>query len=130
LGDPEIAREVTQEAFVRLFARWTKVRYPAAYLYLVATNVARAHWRRRRSEQTTLDRLAAERTTDVAAYDPTLADAVARLPRRCREVVVLHYLADLPVDQVAAQLRLAPGSVKRLLHAARALLAAALEDQR
>ncbi len=131
VGDAELARDVTQEAFVRLFARWTGVAHPAAYLYLVATNLARRQWRRRRSEDAALSRLAAQPARDTeAAYDPALADALARLPRRHREVVVLHYLADFPVDQVAAHLGLAPGYVKRLLHEARARLATILEDPR
>lgn len=131
VGDPELTRDITQEAFVRLFARWTTVKHPAAYLYLVATNLCRRQWRRRRSENAAVVRVAARLRDDaVAPYDPSLVDALSRLPRRCRQVVVLHYLADLPVDAVAEQLRLAPGSVKRLLHDARQRLATILEDSR
>lgn len=129
VGDPGLAEEMAQEAFVRLFARWYSVRHPQAYLYLTATNLARRHWRRRRSEDAAL-LLSAPRPGDdeAPAYDPALADAVNRLPRRHRQVVVLHYLADLPVNEVGALLHLAPGSVKRLLHEARARLATILED--
>ena len=130
-GDPELAEELAQEAFVRLFARWYAVRHPQAYLYLTATNLARRHWRRRRSEQAALVRSRPLPSDESApAYDPALADALARLPRRQRQVVVLHYLADLPVGEVARLLHLAPGSVKRLLHHARAALAQMLEDSR
>lgn len=131
IGDPELAEELTQEAFVRLFARWFTVRHPQAYLYLTATNLARRHWRRRRSEQSALVRSAPLPSDESApAYDPALADALTRLPRRQREAVVLHYLADLPVDEVARLLHLAPGSVKRLLHQGRGALAHMLEDSR
>ena len=131
VGDPGLAEELAQEAFVRLFARWFSVRHPQAYLYLTATNLARRHWRRRRSEDAAL-LLSAPRPGDqiAPAYDPALADALARLPRRQRPVVVLHYLADLPVADVGTLLHLAPGSVKRLLHDARARLATMLEDSR
>ncbi len=130
-GDPGLAEELAQESFVRLFARWYTVRHPQAYLYLTATNLARRHWRRRRSERDALVRSAPRPGDETAApYDPVLADALARLPRRQRQVVVLHYLADLPVAEVGALLHLAPGSVKRLLHQARARLATMLEDSR
>jgi len=55
-----------------------------------------------------------------------LGDAVRRLPAREREVVVLHYVADLPVAEVARRLGVAPGTVKRALHDARRRLAADL----
>ena len=55
-----------------------------------------------------------------------LGDAVRRLPAREREVVVLRYVADLPVVEVARRLGVAPGTVKRALHDARRRLAAAL----
>jgi len=50
-----------------------------------------------------------------------LAAAVARLPRRQREVVVLRYVADLPESAVAQQLGCSVGSVKQ--HTSRALTA-------
>lgn len=45
-----------------------------------------------------------------------LSDALARLPRRQREVVALRYLADLSEAQVAASLGISTGSVKTHLH--------------
>jgi RNA polymerase sigma-70 factor (ECF subfamily) len=41
---------------------------------------------------------------------------------RLREVVLLHYYADLPVAEVAAAIHRPVGTVKRRLHEARALL--------
>jgi RNA polymerase sigma-70 factor, ECF subfamily len=43
-------------------------------------------------------------------------------------VVVLYYLADLPVEQVAAELRVPVGTVKARLARARGALAARLAD--
>ena len=48
LGDEQTAGDVAQEALVRTYARWIKVRAPQPYAYLVATNLVRAEWRRRR----------------------------------------------------------------------------------
>jgi RNA polymerase sigma-70 factor (ECF subfamily) len=54
--------------------------------------------------------------------------ALAELPRRQREVVVLHYFVDLSIDDIATQLDIASGTVKTSLHRARAALAVALGD--
>ncbi|MEP6851318.1 MAG: sigma-70 family RNA polymerase sigma factor [bacterium] len=55
--------------------------------------------------------------------------AVSALPRRQRQVVTLHYLADLPVNEVAAVLGISPGSVKSCLHDARTTLRTTLEQR-
>ena len=51
---------------------------------------------------------------------------VRRLPERQRVAVVLHYLDDLSVDQVAAAMGVAVGTVKALLFKARQKLSADL----
>jgi len=51
---------------------------------------------------------------------------MAGLPRVFREVIVLHYLADLPVDEVAGILDVPVGTVKSRLSRGRAALAARL----
>ena len=53
-------------------------------------------------------------------------EALARLPDRHRALVVLRYFDDLSVPEIAEQLGMPEGSVKRLLHEARALLRADL----
>jgi RNA polymerase sigma-70 factor (ECF subfamily) len=129
-GDVQLARDITQEAFARLFARWITVREPKAYVYYVATNLARRHWRRSKREREIYDEIGHRPTADAAVYDPWLRDLVERLPERLREAVLLHYYADLPVTEVALLTKRPVGTVKRRLHEARQLLATALEGQR
>ena len=45
-----------------------------------------------------------------------LHDAIREPPERQREVVTLHYLADLSVHVIAAQLDISEGTVKSQLH--------------
>lgn len=129
-GDVQLARDITQEAFARLFARWVGVREPKAYVYYVATNLARRHWRRSKKEREIYDEIGHRPGVEPATYDPWLRDLVERLPERLREVVLLHYYADLPVSDVAVLTKRPVGTVKRRLHEARQLLAEALEGQR
>lgn len=129
-GDVQLARDITQEAFARLFARWVGVREPKAYVYYVATNLARRHWRRSKREREIYDEIGHRPVQDAPVHDPWLRDLVERLPERLREVVLLHYYADLPVTEVAILTKRPVGTVKRRLHEARQLLAAALDGHR
>ena len=126
LGEEQAARDVASESFVRLCSRFGSVNEPRAWLYLVATNLCRDGWARERRHRSALDVLGRRREVQVAAFDPSLRDAVDRLPRRLRLVVVLHYVADLPVHEVATATGLPVGTVKRRLHEARAALALTL----
>ena len=132
--DRELAHDLTQETFTRLYARWVSIRDPRAYLFHVATNLVRAAWRARANARAALAGLCGEATRPAPATDTagelSVQLAVERLPARYREVVLLFYYADLPLAAVAAAVRRPEGTVKRQLSEARALLASDLEDSR
>jgi len=123
---PEVAADLAQESFTRLFARWITVREPRAYLYHVATNLVRRQWRLQAQSPVApmQDSVALSDSAD-DGLDVRLA--IARLPRRLRDVVLLHYYADLSVSDVAEAVQRPTGTVKRQLSEARQLLAASLE---
>jgi RNA polymerase sigma-70 factor (ECF subfamily) len=127
-GDPHVGDELAQEAMTRVYARWGLMRDPRPYAYRTVTNLARDRWRSTARERRGLSALVDERT--VAGPDATTLDAVRRLSPPLRDVVLLHYYADLPIDEVARVLRRPVGTVKRRLFDARAALAAALEESR
>ena len=126
VGEEQQARDIAAEAFVRLCGRVSGVRDPRAWLYMVATNLVRDGWARDNRQRAVVELLRRRREVQVTAFDPSVRDAVDRLPRRLRLVVVLHYVADLPVHEVAQATGLPVGTVKRRLHEARAALARAL----
>lgn len=127
VGDADVAHDVAAEAFVRLLGRWTTVTDPRAYLYTTALNLIRDRWRRGERERAAL-RMTATTVSTQPAPAPELRMLVESLSRRHQQVVVLHYFADLSVEQVAGALGVAPGTVKRDLYDARAKLAALLAD--
>ena len=133
VDDAELAHDLAQESMVRLYARWRGVSEPRGYLYKVATNLARKAWRTRADEVVAVAGLAQlARVVGAAVEGPEITtavrDAVRSLPKRLREVVLLHYFADLTVDDVAAATSRPSGSVKRQLSEARSALAAALAE--
>lgn len=126
-GDEQAAFDLAQESFTRLLTRWVGIREPDAYLFHVATNLARRTYARAQREAAALAE--SRPVPRDAERDAQLRVAVDGLRRRYREIVLLHYFADLPVAAVAAAVRRPRGTVLRQLAEARALLAADLEDQ-
>lgn len=124
----ELSQDLAQEAFVRLFSRWRSVREPRPYLFHIATNLVRRAWREQLRERAAWGD--ADDPAGPVPPDLSVRDAVDRLPDRYRDVVLLHYYADLTVSAVAQAVGRPEGSVKRMLSEARALLAASLEDSR
>jgi RNA polymerase sigma-70 factor, ECF subfamily len=131
VGDLGQAQDLAQEAFCRAFARWDKlVRYddPVGWVRQVAWNLARSRWRRLRTARGFLLRQRPEHVTGPTPDRVAIDAALAMLPANQRRAVILHYLADLSIAQIAAQEGVAPGTVKSWLHRGRAALAALLDD--
>jgi RNA polymerase sigma-70 factor (ECF subfamily) len=127
VGDASEARDLVQEAFVRAWQRWSTIQKyddPVAWVRRVAWNLAMSRYRR-----LALFRRFAHRTRpadSVAAAEPdrvVLVAALRELPERQRRALVLHYLADLPIAEIAAETGVAEGTVKSWLHRGRLELA-------
>jgi RNA polymerase sigma-70 factor (sigma-E family) len=129
VDDRETAEDVVQEAFISLYSNWSRIRDPNAatgYLRAATLNLSRSRLRRRRVER--MFRLeeplpissADARTLDRDTRD-SVWNAVAALPRRQREVVVLRYYQEMSESEIASALGISAGSVKQ--HASRALAA-------
>jgi RNA polymerase sigma-70 factor (ECF subfamily) len=131
-GDRYEAEDVVQEAMARAASRWPRLRSyqaPEAWVRRVAFNLAVSGHRRARRRLAALLRLGPPAPVPPVSVDAlALADALQGLTLAHRQVVVLYYLADLPVDQVAAELRVPVGTVKARLARARGALAARLAD--
>ena len=130
-GDLHEAEEVVQEAFTRAAARWSRLRdydVPEAWVR-VAMNLAADRARGLRRQARAMRKLSpAPEVLGASVEALALAEALRGLPIRQRQVLVLHYLVDLPVDQVAHTLRIPAGTVKSLLSRGRQTLAAKLGE--
>lgn len=133
LGDASAADEVTQEAFVRLYASWRRLdqlEHPPSYLRRIVVNLCRSRGRRSAVSQR-LDPLL-RRDSDVVQPDVALRldiwKALRRLPARQRSCAVLRYLDDLTEREIAEILDCSVGTVKSQLHKARAKLQASLRE--
>lgn len=131
-GNLEQAQDLVQEAFCRAFARWRKlVSYddPVAWVRLVAWNLATSRWRRLRTAQAYLRRQRNEHVPGPSPDRVMLTAALALLPANQRRAVILHYLADMSVAEIARQERVTESTVKSRMHRGRKALAAHLTER-
>ncbi len=132
-GDMAQAQDVVQEAFARALPRWAKVSGyddPAAWVRRVALNLVSNRWRQLR-----MFRAFANQHRERYAPEPSpdrvmLRDALATLPPTLRRVLVLHYLADMSVREIAEYEHVPEGTIKSWLYRGRAALAVELTGGR
>jgi len=127
-GDRESARDVAQEALLRAYRAWSHVgdfERPGAWVRRVLVNLVIDGQRQRRRERSAVGRLREETTGLCDPETDRFWAAVRALPDRQRAAVALHYVDDLSVAEVASILKIAEGTVKASLSAARSNLAVA-----
>jgi RNA polymerase sigma-70 factor (ECF subfamily) len=125
-GDRLTAEELTQEAMARVFVRFGRLDDARPYAFRIASNLVKRRWALQQREPL-LDPTALPDRPGAQDHDHTV-DAVRRLPTRLRDVVLLHYYADLPVETIARLVHRPTGTVKARLHEARARLATQLQE--
>jgi RNA polymerase sigma-70 factor, ECF subfamily len=127
LGDTAEAEDVAQEAFLRAWQRWSTIRKledPVAWVRKVAWNLATSRWR-----HLVVVARAAVRLSTPSYVEPVQPDrvvvvaALQRVAEQYRRVLVLHYIADMSVADIATQLSLPRGTVLSWLHRGRQDLA-------
>lgn len=137
LGDRQEAEDAVQEAFARALARWPRLStydLPEAWVRQVALRLAVDSGRRlRRSGRLSVRLRGAHRQPGPEPGDgvtfSALGSALMRLPLREREVLVLHYFADMTAERIAAERGLPAGTVKARLMAGRKRLERELADE-
>ncbi len=133
LRDLDEAYDLTQEIFVKLYrnlARYDAERPFEPWFWKLAANTT-INYRRKRVPLPTDqagDQEAAGAASPALAHDPVLVDALAQLDPAYRLPILLHYYADLPLEQVARSLNLTIPATKSRLHRARALLRNSLAE--
>jgi RNA polymerase sigma-70 factor (sigma-E family) len=142
VGDRPTAEDIVQEAFCGLYRHWDRLddagaatRYVRASVLNGCRSVLRHRAVRRR-------RIAEVRRRSLAGQPSMSAEAVvlggeeqqeviralARLPHRQREALMLRFYFDLPDDQIARVMGIRPGTVRSTAHRAIEALGRALKE--
>jgi RNA polymerase sigma-70 factor, ECF subfamily len=123
-GDEEWGRDAVQEAFAKALRKRRRFRGEGnleAWVWRIVVNAARDSRRRRRR--------AAAAAPPVEAKAEELGLPLELLTERQREVLFLHYYADLDYTTIADALAISPGTVGATLSAARQTLRGALTKE-
>ncbi|MBB5871101.1 RNA polymerase sigma-70 factor (ECF subfamily) [Allocatelliglobosispora scoriae] len=130
-GDHAEAQDMVQEALCRAYTRWDSISTyadPAGWVRRVAWNMAISRWRRARRLLSWHRELLSEDVTGPSGAPIDLARALAKLSADHRQAIVLHYLADMSVKEIADFTGAAEGTVKAWLHRGRTALGKLLTD--
>lgn len=137
--NPEEARDLTQEAFVKTFAtldRFNPVYAFSSWLYKITANLCIDHIRKQRMKMLSIDEPVDGDEGSIARdlQDPgqrpdevsersemriLIQDAIAQLPVHYREILILRHEQQLSYEEIAARLAIPLGTVKARIHRAR-----------
>jgi RNA polymerase sigma factor (sigma-70 family) len=132
-GNQADAEDAAQEAFTKALRnqrKFVSLDNPEAWLRTVALNHLRNGWRHHDVVRRLRDKVPGPQgDLELGPDHVAIMAALAGLDQPHREVVVLHYLADLSVAEIADTLRIAPGTVKSRLSRGRSRLAPMLAEE-
>ncbi len=126
-GDEELAADATHDVFLRAFearSRYQEGRKVDTWLFTIAYNICKNHYRSNAYEAQLLASLDAEPVSnqqievdlDAAILDEALAQVLNELPAPLHQIFSLHYLEELTILQIAEIVGVPEGTVKSRLH--------------
>jgi RNA polymerase sigma-70 factor (ECF subfamily) len=110
------SEDIAAEALIRALVAWPRIRslpHRDGWVLRTAANLAIDSVRKRPDQVT---QHSEPDPAESVAMRLLVVNAVAKLPRRQRDVVALRFLADMSVDEVASSLKITSGAVKSHLH--------------
>ena len=125
-GDLSEAEDAVQEAYIRAWRRWPRIRAyedPEAWLRVVAYRITVNSWHKARNRLTAHR---AGRHHELPGLSPdlvALVSALRKIPETQRRAIVLHHLAGLSVEEIAHETGAPTGTVKARLARGRKALA-------
>jgi RNA polymerase sigma-70 factor (ECF subfamily) len=126
-GNPDSALDVLQEVWIRAFRGIRKLKDPGSlrsWLYSITHGIAvdriRKNYSREQAEKVQFEELEEAAEPSFAQEDAAaIHRALSQIGLRHREVLVLHFLEDLSLAEIAAVVGCSEGTVKSRIHYAK-----------
>ena len=126
-GDEELAADATHDVFLRAYEarnRYQEGKNVSTWLFTIAYNICRNHYRSNAYETQLSATLDAEPISDeqievqldASVLDDALAQVLSELPPPLHQLFSLHYQEELTIPQVAEIVGIPEGTVKSRLH--------------
>lgn len=135
--DMEYAKDLTQETFIRFFAKLSDYHYKGKnrnYLYTIAGNLCRDYYKR--STESPLDEQILngqsdmqENMTETVIEKMTMDWALKQLPEELREILILYYFQELKLSEIADALQIGLPLVKYRIRQAKTQLETLLRKE-
>ncbi len=124
--DVALAEEITQEAFFQSLRRWAKVsslERPEGWTMIVALNIGRDLHRRRVRHEAKQPLLVIQPSSNKSGEEHVedrmmIESLLQSVSDRQREALLLRYISQLTIPEIAVAMGCAEGTVKATLHAA------------
>ncbi|MBS3762076.1 MAG: sigma-70 family RNA polymerase sigma factor [Planctomycetes bacterium] len=139
-GNRTVAADLFQETFMRVFQKAESFRGNSSFktwLYTIATNLCRSHWRKKASRDSRpLNGSPEPRSTDPSPsrqvesgeIGERIEEAVSELPAEQKEVFILKIYHEMTYAEIADTVQIPPGTVKSRMRLALQKLRKQLED--
>lgn len=133
LGHKEASQDAAIESVSRLIEKNLQTKeYAPSYAARISARIVISSWRkdsvaRKYAHFVSQTDASSNRSGEMSDLRLDLRKAIQKLPKRQREVIVLHYLADLTEQAVADFLKISTGTVKSTAHDALARLKTMVE---
>jgi RNA polymerase sigma-70 factor (ECF subfamily) len=141
LGNSEVADDIVQEVYLRFEKAWSQFKNdssPSTFLYGITRNVCREHIRkevRERKNKSLLSEFLSIFGTSSPKSEETKTDAellswaLAQLPLRLREPILMHFYQDMDHHSIAQILKIPVGTVKSRIFQAKEKLSALINER-
>jgi RNA polymerase sigma-70 factor (ECF subfamily) len=138
VDDEEDTWDILQETWLKVLRGIGGLREPQSlpmWLYSIARNTAMSHLRGRYADKAATDENGDPSDADGDAEAFSFEDAeqvhlgLSRLSLPHREVLTLHFLDDLSVEEIAELLEFSQGTIKSRLHYAKLALRTVIEQE-